>query len=128
MSNAALDQISAEMQPLRPADLPTAQKPLEVSAGGKNFQVTELAIVPVSDALDLRVRYKAQEPLSDTTHLYQDNMAIMKALVERYPEYRDGFTAIIARALDPAGSDQDYGTLAEISKLTAPSSPTNPQP
>jgi hypothetical protein len=33
----------------------------------------------------------------------------MKALVARYPEFRDAFSSIVARATAPTG--QDYGTL-----------------
>src|SRR5205823_5931297 len=75
MSTASLDKIAQEMQPLRPTDLPTAQNPLILPAGGKSFQVTSIDAIPVGDVLDLRVRYKAQAPNSDTAHLYQDNTA-----------------------------------------------------
>jgi hypothetical protein len=34
---------------------------------------------------------------------------MMKALLAKYPELRDGFVTLIARAMDNAG--HDYGTL-----------------
>jgi hypothetical protein len=127
MSTSSLDKIAQEMQPLRPNDLPSAQNPLSLPAGGKTFQVTSIDAIPVGDVLDLRVRYKAQAPNSDTTQLFQDNNAVMKALVEKYPEFRDGFPAVIARALDPNGVG-DYGSVSEMSKLTATASAATPRP
>ena len=89
--------------------------------------MTSIDAIPVGDVLDLRVRYKAQAPNSDTAHLYQDNTAVMKAVVEKYPEFRDGFPAVIARALDPSGNG-DYGSVAEMSTLTARASAAAPRP
>jgi hypothetical protein len=125
MSTANLDKIAQEMQAVKPSDLPTAQSPMGLSAGGKTFQVIGIDTVPVGDALDLRIRYKAQAPNTDTGQLYQDNMSVMKALVEKYPEYRDGFPAVIARALDPNGNG-DYGSVAEMGKLTSTASASAP--
>jgi hypothetical protein len=36
-------------------------------------------------------------------------MAVMKALVAKYPEFREAFSSVVARAVAPSG--QDYGTL-----------------
>jgi hypothetical protein len=123
----SLDKIAQEMTSIRPTDLPSQQNPLSLTAGGKTFQITSIDTVPVGEVLDLRVRYKAQAPNSDTAQLYQDNNAVMKALVDKYPEYRDGFPAVIARALDPNGVG-DYGSVAEMSKLTSTASAATPHP
>jgi hypothetical protein len=122
-----LDKIAQEMQSIRPTDLPTQQNPLSLTAGSKTFQVTSIDAIPVGDVLDLRIRYKAQAPNSDTSQLYQDNNAVMKAVVDKYPEYRDGFPAVIARALDPNGVG-DYGSVVEMSKLASTASPATPHP
>jgi hypothetical protein len=50
--------------------------------------------------------------ISDNARVFQDNMAVIKALVAKYPELRDAFAGIIARALDPSG--HDYGTLLSM--------------
>jgi len=39
----------------------------------------------------------------------------MKALVVRYSEFRDGFSAIVVRAVAPDG--QDYGTLLPMKDI-----------
>ena len=36
-------------------------------------------------------------------------MAVIKALVTKYPELRDAFAAVVARAVEPSG--KDYGSL-----------------
>ena len=58
--------------------------------------------------MDLIVKYQAADA-SNTNQAYQDNVAVMKALVLKYPEVRDAFVAVVARAVDPGG--RDYGTL-----------------
>jgi hypothetical protein len=39
----------------------------------------------------------------------------MKTLVVKYPELRDGFSAIVVRAVAPNG--QDYGTLLAMKDI-----------
>jgi len=108
MSTPQLDKIADEMQSARPSDLPSEASPLSLSANGKVYKVTELAAVPVDNNLDLRVRYEnAQAGNSDVA--FQDNMAVIKAIVAKYPELRDGFNSVIARAVDSSG--HEYGSL-----------------
>ena len=108
MSNTQLDKIAQEMETARPADLPSAQAPMSLSANGKVFKVTELAPVPVGSDLNLRVRYDTADA-SNTSAAFQDNMAVIKAIVAKYPEVREAFTAVIARAVDSGG--HEYGSL-----------------
>ena len=112
MSTPKLDKLAQEMQGARPSDLPNNGSPMNLPvANGKSFSVTELTPVPVEDLLDLRVRYNTADA-SDSGAAYQDNMAVIKAIVLKYPEFRDGFAAIIARATDNSG--HDYGTLLAL--------------
>lgn len=108
MSNPQLDKIAQEMETARPADLPSAQSPMNLSANGKVFKITELAPVPVGNDLNLRVRYETADA-SNTAVAFQDNMAVIKGIVAKYPELRDAFTAVIARAADSSG--HEYGSL-----------------
>jgi hypothetical protein len=41
--------------------------------------------------------------------MYQTNVLVIKTLVAKYPEFRDAFDGVVARAVDPSG--KDYGTL-----------------
>ncbi len=108
MSTPQLDKIAEEMQSARPGDLPSSGSPLNLAANGKTFKVTEMVAVPVEDNLDLRVRYEIADA-TNTGAAFQDNMAVSKAIVAKYPEVRDAFSAVIARAVDPGG--HDYGSV-----------------
>jgi hypothetical protein len=108
MSTPQLDKIAEEMQSARPSDLPDNGNPLSLAANGKTFKVTEMVAVSVENNLDLRVRYAVADA-SNTGAAFQDNMAVSKAIVAKYPEVRDAFTAVIARAVDANG--HDYGSV-----------------
>jgi hypothetical protein len=59
---------------------------------------------------------KYQYPsVANTAQTYQENQAAIKALVAKYPEYKEGFTAIIARAVEPSG--KDYGTMVAVKDI-----------
>ncbi len=114
MSTPQLDKIADEMQAARPSDLPSDSSPMSVSANGKVFKITELAAVPVDNNLDLRIRY--QNPDAGNSGVaFQDNIALIKAVVAKYPEIRDGFNAIIVRAVDSSG--HEYGSLLPVKDI-----------
>lgn len=114
MSTPLLDKIADEMQTARPSDLPSDNAPLNISANGKVFKITEFAAVPVDNNLDLRIRY--QNPDAGNSGVaFQDNMALIKAVVAKYPEFRDAFNSIIARAVD--GSGHEYGSLLPVKEI-----------
>jgi hypothetical protein len=114
MSTPQLDKIADEMQTARPSDLPSDSAPLSISANGKVFKITEFAAVPVDNNLDLRIRY--QNPDAGNSGVaFQDNMALIKAVVAKYPEFRDAFNSIIVRAVD--GSGHEYGSLLAVKDI-----------
>ena len=108
MSTMKLDTISDELNAVRPPDLPAPGKPADLLANGKTYHITQLFPTPVGDALDIVVKYQVTS-IADQTAAYQDNVNVMKGLVSKYPELRDAFAALVARAVEPGGSD--YGTL-----------------
>jgi hypothetical protein len=108
MGNPQLDKVAEEMQSVRPSDLPSDQSPMSLSANGKVFKVTELAPVPIGDDLNLRVRYESPNA-GNNALAFQDNMAVIKAIVAKYPELRGAFNGVVARAVDSSG--HDYGSL-----------------
>lgn len=114
MGTPQLDKIATEMQSARPSDMPSQQAPLSLSANGKVFKVTELAAVPVDNKLDLRIRYENANA-NNSQVAFQDNMAVIKAVVVKYPELREGFDSIVARAVDSNG--QEYGTLLPVKEI-----------
>ncbi len=108
MSTPQLDKVAEEMQSARPSDLPGNGTPLTLAANGKTFKITDIAAVPVENNLDLRVRYDNPDA-ANSGLAFQDNMAVSKAIVAKYPEVRDAFSAVVARAVDASG--HDYGSV-----------------
>jgi hypothetical protein len=114
MSTAATDKLYDESQKLQPADFPADGKTADLSTGTTTYKLTALFPEVVGSDLDLIVKYQAAD-ISNTTQTYESNVAVMKALVGKYPELRDAFAAIVARAVDPNG--HDYGTLLAMKEI-----------
>jgi hypothetical protein len=110
MATATTDKLYDEMQTVKPADLP----PLDLAAGGKTYKVTDLFPVLVGQDFDLVVKYQSAD-VSDTGKAFQDNAAVMKTLLTKYPECRDGFGGIVARAVEPSG--RDYGSMLPMKDI-----------
>ena len=108
MSTLATDKIYDESQGLQPADLPTQGNAVDLAVGGKTYHLTGIFPVGVGDDLDLVVKYQSAD-VSNTSQTYQENVNLIKALIAKYPEFRDSFNAVIARATESSG--KDYGTL-----------------
>ncbi len=114
MSTASTDKLYDESQKAQPADLPADGKTVDLAAGATTYKVIDLFPEVVSDQLDLIVKYQTAD-ISNTNAAYQGNVGIMKALLAKYPELRDAFTAIVARAVDPSG--RDYGTMLAMKDI-----------
>jgi len=108
MSTLATDKFYDESQSLQPANLPASGKTVELAAGGSTFKLSAVFPEIVGNDLDLIVRYQSAN-VSNANLAYQDNLNVIKALVMKYPEVRDAFAAVVARAVDASG--RDYGTL-----------------
>lgn len=118
MSTAATDKLYDDSQKLEPADFPADGKTADLStgtaAGSATFKLTALFPEAVGNDLDLIVRYQVAD-VSNTNQTYQSNVAVMKALITKYPELRDAFAAVVARAVDPNG--HDYGTMLAMKEI-----------
>jgi hypothetical protein len=75
-----------------------------------------MAVFPqaVDKELDLIVRYQSAN-VANTNQAYQDNVAVMKAILQKWPELRDAFAGVVARAVDATG--RDYGTLLAMKDI-----------
>jgi hypothetical protein len=59
---------------------------------------------------------KQQVPdAGDNGAAFQANMALMKAAVTKWPEIRDIFVSVVARAQDTQG--HDYGSLLKMTDI-----------
>jgi hypothetical protein len=111
MSTPQLDKAADEMQAARPADLPANGTTMSLTANGQVFKVTEVTPVPIDNNLYVRIVYVT--PDAANSHLAsQDNLAVIRALVAKYPELRDAFYAVVARAVDDRG--HDFGTVVPM--------------
>jgi len=114
MSTQATDKLYDEMQSLSPSDLPTKTSTVDLVAGGKTYRLTDLFPQVVAEDIDLVVKYQTSS-VANTGQTFQDNVAVIKALVAKYPEYRDAFAGVVARAVEPSGAD--YGTLLPMKEI-----------
>ena len=114
MSTLASDKLFDESQSMKPTDLPTDGKPASLSAGTSSYKLTAVFPQVVGKDLDLIVNYESAN-VSNTNIAYQDNLNVMKALIAKFPEVRDAFTAVLARAVDTSG--RDYGTLLAMKDI-----------
>ncbi len=114
MSTLATDKLYDESQGAQPADMPANGKTVDLPAGAAIYKVTAIFPEAVGNDLDLIVKYQAAD-VSNTTQAYQNNVAVIKALVAKYPEVREAFASVVARGVDPNGAD--YGTLLAMKDI-----------
>jgi hypothetical protein len=114
MSTLATDKLYDESQSVQPAGFPFSGKTADLIAGTSTYKVSAIFAQAVGDDLDLIVKYQAAD-ISNTNQAYQTNVAVIKAVVAKYPELRDGFAGVVARAVDPSG--RDYGTLLAMKDI-----------
>ena len=114
MSTLATDQLYDAAQTVQPSDMPVNGKTVDLSVGGKVYRLTDVFPLAVGNDLDVVVKYQAAD-VSDTARAFQENTVVIKALVAKYPEVRDAFDAIIARAVD--GSGHEYGSVLPVKDI-----------
>jgi hypothetical protein len=114
MSTAASDKLYDESQKAQPSDIPADGKTVDLTAGGTSYKLIDLFPEAVGNDLDIIVKYQVPS-IANTSQTYQTNMAVIKALVAKYPELRDAFAAVVARAVDSSG--RDYGSLLAMKDI-----------
>lgn len=133
ISTLATDKLYDESQTVKPADLPGSDHPMNLVAQvaaprpasakpgeqfnasvSKTYEVFEMFPTSIGQDFDLVVRYHVPD-ISDTGKAFQDNMAVIRAVVAKYPELRESFSGVVARAVAPSG--QDYGSLLQMKDI-----------
>ncbi len=115
MSTLQTDKLYDEAHKAQPSDLPTAGNTADLQAGnGKTYKLTNIFPLAVGNDLDLVVKYQSAD-VSNTTQAFADNMAVIKALVSKYPELRQAFAGVVARAVQADG--KDYGSLLPMKDI-----------
>jgi hypothetical protein len=110
----ALDKLYNEFQNDKPADFPADGKTVDLNAGTATFKLIALYTQAVGNNLDVIVRYQVANA-GDSNQAYASNMEVIKALVEKYPELKNAFAGVVARAVDSSG--RDYGTLLAMKEI-----------
>ena len=114
MSTLATDKLYDEAKAVQPSDVPANGNTVDLSAGGKIYHLTEIFPLAVGSDLEVVVKYEAAD-VSNTARVFQENTAVIKALVVKFPEFRDAFDGVVARAVEPSG--RDYGTLLPMKDI-----------
>ena len=114
MSTLATDNLYDELQAMQPADVPANGNATDLNAGGKIYRLTEIFPLAVGNDLEVVVRYQSAD-ISNTAHAFQENTAVIKALIAKFTELREAFASVVARAVDPSG--HDYGTLLAMKDI-----------
>lgn len=109
------DKLYDEAQTMKPSDLPVEGKAADLTAPtGKTYKLTAIFPTAFDKDLDLVVKYETPS-VADTSATFQENLAVMKALLMKFPELRDAFAGIVARGVEPSG--RDYGSLMPMKDI-----------
>ena len=114
MSTLATDKLYDELQTVQPADTPVNGNTVDLTAGNTTYRWTEIYPLGVGNDLDVVVKYSTAD-ISNTQKTFQDNIAVIKAVVAKFPELRDAFAGVVARAVDPSG--HDYGSMLPMKEI-----------
>ena len=114
LSTLVTDRLYDEAQSVQLADLPIDGTTVDLTANGKVYKLTAIFPLAVGNDLDVVVKYQAAD-VSNTAQTFQENTVVIKALLAKFPEFRDAFTGIVARAVEPSG--RDYGSLVPMKDL-----------
>jgi len=116
MSTPQLEKLYEEQQAAIPKDIPqNPQQPVPLTLNGQTYNIVQAFVVP-DEKQGLNLVYKYSLPdISDQVKTFQQNMAFIKALAQQYPEYKQAFSSIVARAVAPNG--QDFGTQLPVNEI-----------
>jgi hypothetical protein len=89
LTSTNLDKLKSEAEAVRPPGL-SAGQPMTLSAGAKNYSLTDLHTDGSLGGLDLVVRYTATDA-SDPVATRAVNLDVMKAMLAAHPELHDAF-------------------------------------
>jgi hypothetical protein len=114
MSTLASDNLYEEAQSVQPSDFPAGGNTVDLAAAGKTYRLTTIFPLAVGNDLDLVVKYQAAD-VSNAAQTFQENTNVMKGVLAKYPEVRDAFAGVVARAVEPSG--RDYGSMLPMEKI-----------
>jgi len=115
MSTQRTDKLYDEAQTVKAVDFPGDGNAADLTAPtGKTYKLVAIFPFASTQELDLVVKYQTAD-ISNTGQTFLENIAVMKALVLKFPELRDAFSGIVARGVEPSG--RDYGSLMPMKDI-----------
>jgi hypothetical protein len=108
------DKLYDELQTVKPTDLPMDGSTIDLVGAGKTYRLTTVFPLSVGQDLDLVVKYQSAD-VSDAAKTFQENTVVMKALLAKFPEFRDAFDGMVARAVESSG--RDYGSMLSMKDI-----------
>lgn len=114
MSTLTTDRLYDEIQTAQPPDLPANGKPVDLVAGATTYTLVAVYPAMIGNDFDLFVKHRVADA-SNSNQVFQDNIAVMKAIIAKYPEFREAFPGMEALAVDSNG--RDYGTLLAMKDI-----------
>jgi hypothetical protein len=103
MDSSVLSKITQESGGIQPKDVPTGN-PVNFSANGKTYSITEMSVFRTDTTFDLSIRYSAAST-ADFNGTQVEARTLASALVGQYPELKDAFNNVWVHAIGPNGSD-----------------------
>jgi hypothetical protein len=115
MSTLETDHLYDTIHNSQPKDAPADGNTADLTAAnGKTYKLIQIFPIVVGNELDLVVKYQYPD-VSNTAQTFQENLAVMKALIAKFPEFRSAFGAVVARAVQADG--KDYGSLMPVKDI-----------
>jgi hypothetical protein len=114
MSTQATDNLYDEMHGITPKDIPVPGQTTDLTVGTATYKLTAVYVGEVGNDLDVFVKQHVADA-SNTAQAYQDNLAVMKGLLAKVPEFRDAFSGVDVIAIDAQG--RNYGTLLPMKDI-----------
>jgi hypothetical protein len=109
MDTQLTDKLYDEASAMKPPDFPADGSTADLTAPtGKTYKLTDIFPFVSGQELDVVVKYQTAS-VSDLSQAFQENIAVMKALLLKFPELRDSFVGVVARGVEPSG--RDYGSM-----------------
>ena len=103
MDTRMLSKISQESNGIQPKDIPSSS-PVNYSANGKSYNITEITVYPGDKTFDLSIKYSVPST-ADFQATVSDARNLANAYFSQYPELKDAFDNVWAHAVDPNGGD-----------------------
>jgi hypothetical protein len=104
MDTRLLNKITQESGTVQPKDVPVGGKPVNYTANGKTYTITDMSVLHVNNAFDLSLKYSVPST-ADFNATQADARSLATALVTQYPELKEVFDHIWAHAVDANGGD-----------------------